>query len=134
VTLLEVDDLRVSFATDDGVVRAVDGVSFTLGAGEVLAIVGESGSGKSAAVTSLLGLTRAAGARVEGSARLLGRELVNASEADLRRVRGAQIGMVFQDPMSSLNPVQRVGDQIAEQIRAHDGSVTRARRASGPPS
>ena len=125
-TLLEVEDLRVGFATDDGAVRAVDGVSFTLRAGEVLAIVGESGSGKSATVMTLLGLTRVAGARVEGSARLLGQELLTATEADLRRVRGAQIGMVFQDPMSSLNPVQRVGDQIAEQIRAHDGAVTRA--------
>jgi oligopeptide/dipeptide ABC transporter ATP-binding protein len=125
-TLLEVEDLRVAFDTDDGVVRAVDGVSFSLGAGEVLAIVGESGSGKSATVMTLLGLTRFAGARVEGSARLLGRELLSATDADLRRVRGAQIGMVFQDPMSSLNPVQRVGDQIAEQIRAHYGAVTRA--------
>ena len=124
--LLEVEDLRVAFNTDDGVVHAVDGVSFTLGEGEVLAIVGESGSGKSATVMTLLGLTRVAGARVEGSARLLGQELLSATEADLRRVRGAQIGMVFQDPMSSLNPVQRVGDQIAEQIRAHDGSLTRA--------
>jgi peptide/nickel transport system ATP-binding protein/oligopeptide transport system ATP-binding protein len=124
--LLEVEDLRVTFNTDDGVVRAVDGVSFNLGAGEVLAIVGESGSGKSATVMTLLGLTRVAGARVEGSARLLGQELLSATEAELRRVRGAQIGMVFQDPMSSLNPVQRVGDQIAEQIQAHDGSVTRA--------
>jgi peptide/nickel transport system ATP-binding protein len=124
--LLEVEDLRVAFATDDGVVRAVDGVSFALGEGEVLAIVGESGSGKSATVMTLLGLTRVAGARVEGSARLLGRELLDAPEAELRRVRGGQIGMVFQDPMSSLNPVQRVGDQIAEQIRAHDHSATRA--------
>jgi peptide/nickel transport system ATP-binding protein len=123
--LLEVADLRVAFPALGGPVRVVDGVSFALEAGEVLAIVGESGSGKSVTVMSLLGLTRAAGARVEGSARLLGRELVTASEADLRRVRGAQIGMVFQDPMSSLNPVQRVVDQIAEQIRAHE-PVTRA--------
>jgi peptide/nickel transport system ATP-binding protein len=124
--LLEVEDLRVSFPSANGAVRAVDGVSFALGAGEVLAIVGESGSGKSVTVMSLLGLTRTLGARVEGSARLLGRELLTASEAELRDVRGAQIAMVFQDPMSSLNPVQRVGDQIAEQIRAHDASATRA--------
>jgi peptide/nickel transport system ATP-binding protein len=126
VTLLEVTDLRVAFATEDGLLRAVDGVSFALDPGEVLAIVGESGSGKSVTVMTLLGLTRGPLTLIEGSARLAGRELLTATEAELRHVRGAEVGMVFQDPMSSLNPVQRVGDQIAEQIRAHDGSVTRA--------
>ena len=126
MTLLEVTDLRVAFSTEDGLLRAVDGVSFALDAGEVLAIVGESGSGKSVTVMTLLGLTRGPRTLVEGSARLLGRELLTAGEAELRHVRGAEVGMVFQDPMSSLNPVQRVGDQIAEQIRAHDASVTRA--------
>jgi len=124
--MLEVEDLRVEFTTDEGVVRAVDGVSFSLAEGEVLAIVGESGSGKSATVMSVLGLTRAAGARVQGSARLFGRELVTASEHELRGIRGAEIAMVFQDPMSALNPVQRVGDQIAEQIRAHERGLSRA--------
>jgi peptide/nickel transport system ATP-binding protein len=123
--LLEVAELRVSFATEDGVVRAVDGVSFTVREHEVLAIVGESGSGKSATVMTLLGLTRGPGTAIDGSARLAGSELLTAGEAELRRVRGGEVGIVFQDPMSSLNPVQRVGDQIAEQIRAHDRAITR---------
>jgi peptide/nickel transport system ATP-binding protein len=123
--LLDVTDLKVSFATEDGVVRAVDGVSFTVGRGEVVAIVGESGSGKSVTAMTLMGLTRGPNARFEGSAMFDGKELVTASEADLRRVRGAGIAMVFQDPMSSLDPVHRVGHQIVEQIRAHDHEVSK---------
>jgi oligopeptide/dipeptide ABC transporter ATP-binding protein len=118
--LLEVEDLKVSFTTEDGVVRAVDGVSFTLDRGEVLAIVGESGSGKSVSVMTLMGLTRGPNAKFEGSAKLNGEELVTASEEQLQRVRGAQIAMIFQDPISSLSPVHRIGDQIVEQIRAHE--------------
>jgi peptide/nickel transport system ATP-binding protein/oligopeptide transport system ATP-binding protein len=131
--LLEVEDLEVSFRTEEGVVRAVDGVSFHLDRGEVLAIVGESGSGKSVSVMTLMGLTRSPNARFSGSARLrVGRpgegdvtvgsevELIGASDEVLRRVRGKDIAMVFQDPMTSLNPVLRVGDQIAEQILAHE--------------
>jgi peptide/nickel transport system ATP-binding protein/oligopeptide transport system ATP-binding protein len=118
--LLEVEDLAVRFRTEDGVVHAVDGVSFAVDRGEVLAIVGESGSGKSVTAMTLLGLTRSPNARFEGSARLDGTELITASEAELRRVRGARIAMVFQDPMSALDPVYRVGDQIVEQIRAHE--------------
>lgn len=118
--LLDVEDLQVSFVTEDGVVRAVDGVSFTLDRGEVLAIVGESGSGKSVSVMTLLGLTKSPNARFGGSARLNGQELVNASEKDLEKIRGAQIAMIFQDPISSLSPVHRIGDQIVEQIRAHE--------------
>jgi oligopeptide/dipeptide ABC transporter ATP-binding protein len=118
--LLEVEDLHVSFVTEEGVVRAVDGVSFSVDPGEVVAIVGESGSGKSVTVMTLMGLTRGPNARFEGTARLDGTELIRASESQLRSVRGAQIAMIFQDPMTSLNPVQRVGDQIVEQIRAHD--------------
>jgi peptide/nickel transport system ATP-binding protein/oligopeptide transport system ATP-binding protein len=123
--LLEVRDLRVSFATEDGVVRAVDGVSFTVGRGEVVAIVGESGSGKSVTAMTLMGLTRGPNARFDGSAMFDGKELVSASEADLRKVRGAGIAMVFQDPMSSLDPVHRVGTQIVEQIRVHDHDVSK---------
>jgi peptide/nickel transport system ATP-binding protein/oligopeptide transport system ATP-binding protein len=124
--LLEVADLRVSFGTEEGVVKAVDGVSFSVAAGEVVAIVGESGSGKSVTAMTLMGLTRGPNARFEGSALLEGRELVTASEADLRRIRGAEIAMVFQDPMSSLDPVYRIGTQIVEQIRAHDHAISKA--------
>ncbi len=124
--LLEVDDLRVSFATEDGVVRAVDGVSFAVAPGEVVAIVGESGSGKSVTAMTLMGLTRGPNARIEGRATLAGTELLTASERELQRIRGASIAMVFQDPMSSLNPVYRVGHQIVEQIRAHDRAISKA--------
>jgi len=125
--LLDVRDLRVSFSTDEGIVQAVDDVSFTVARGEVLAIVGESGSGKSVTAMTLMGLTRSPNTRLEGSARLEGRELIDASPRELQGLRGAEIAMVFQDPMSSLNPVHRVGDQIAEQIRAHDRHISRAR-------
>jgi peptide/nickel transport system ATP-binding protein len=125
-SLLDVHDLSVSFATAGGVVQAVDGVSFALQRGEVLAIVGESGSGKSVCAMTLMGLTRGPNATIAGSARLEGRELIGASETELRRIRGAQLAMVFQDPQSSLNPVHRVGDQIAEQIRAHKPLVSQA--------
>jgi peptide/nickel transport system ATP-binding protein/oligopeptide transport system ATP-binding protein len=118
--LLDVDELQVSFATEDGVVRAVDGVSFTLDRGEVVAIVGESGSGKSVTAMTLMGLTRGPNSRFGGSAKLHGEELVTASEDKLRRIRGAEIAMIFQDPISSLSPVHRIGDQIVEQIRAHE--------------
>jgi oligopeptide/dipeptide ABC transporter ATP-binding protein len=118
-TILTVDDLRVSFATEDGVVQAVGGVSFELQAGEVLAIVGESGSGKSVTAQTITGLTRAPNARITGSVSYRGRELNGLDDDQLCDVRGEQIAMVFQDPMSSLNPVYRVGDQITEMIRAH---------------
>src|ERR671917_2132097 len=118
--LLSVDDLRVSFATEEGVVQAVDGVSFDLAAGEVLAVVGESGSGKSVTAMTLMGLTRSPNARFEGTAHYKGTELVGASEEELRRVRGAEIAMIFQDPMTSLNPVMKIGAQIVEQIQEHE--------------
>jgi peptide/nickel transport system ATP-binding protein/oligopeptide transport system ATP-binding protein len=126
VSLLEVRDLGVSFATEEGTVRAVDGVSFSVDAGEVVAVVGESGSGKSVTAMTLMGLTRSPNARFEGVAELDGHDLVRASDDELRRLRGAEIAMVFQDPMSSLDPVYRIGDQIVEQIRAHDRAVTKA--------
>ncbi|MEZ5076913.1 MAG: ABC transporter ATP-binding protein [Solirubrobacterales bacterium] len=118
-TLLEVTGLRVGFATEDGLLQAVDGVDFGLHAGEVLAIVGESGSGKSVTAQTVLGLTRSPGARIEGSVRLGGEELLGASDEVLRKVRGERVGMVFQDPMTSFNPVYRLGAQVAEAIRAH---------------
>ena len=118
--LLSVDGLKVSFATEEGVVRAVDGVSFTVDPGEVVAIVGESGSGKSVTAMTLMGLTRGPNAQFEGTATFDQTELIAASGKQLQGIRGAGIAMVFQDPMSSLDPVYRVGVQIVEQIRAHD--------------
>jgi len=117
--LLRVRDLQVDFRTEDGVVHAVDQVSFDLAAGEVLAVVGESGSGKSVAAMTLMGLTRSPNARIAGRAELRETELIAASDGELRRVRGAQMAMIFQDPMTSLNPVYRIGAQIVEAIQAH---------------
>jgi peptide/nickel transport system ATP-binding protein/oligopeptide transport system ATP-binding protein len=124
--LLEVSGLKVSFATEDGVVRAVDGVSFSVHAGEVLAVVGESGSGKSVTAMTLMGLTRGPNASFEGTAKFEGSDLVTASEAELQRIRGGDIAMVFQDPMSSLDPVYRIGTQIVEQIRAHYPDISKS--------
>jgi len=123
--LLTITDLRVSFATEGGLVQAVDGVSFELVPGEVLAIVGESGSGKSVTAQTIIGLTRSANASIEGSVRLGDSELIGAGEAELRQVRGERIAMVFQDPMTSFNPVYRVGDQLIEAIQAHRPQVNR---------
>jgi len=117
--LLSVRDLAVSFEGEEGATRAVDGVSFDVAAGEVLALVGESGCGKSVTALSLIGLLGAADAVTSGSVRYDGQELIGAPADDLRRLRGEQLAMIFQDPLSSLNPVLRVGDQVAEQIRAH---------------
>jgi peptide/nickel transport system ATP-binding protein/oligopeptide transport system ATP-binding protein len=125
VSLLDVDDLRVSFATEEGTVRAVDGVTFSVDRGEVVAIVGESGSGKSVTAMTLMGLTRSPNALFRGSAKLDGEELITATAVQLMRVRGAEIAMVFQDPTSSLDPVYRIGDQIVEQIRAHDHEISK---------
>ena len=126
--LLTVEDLRVQFQTEDGVVKAVDGLSFEVRPGEVLAIVGESGCGKSVTAMSLMGLTRGPNAKITGRAMLRGTDLIAASESELREVRGNEIAMIFQDPMSSLNPVHKVGVQIVEQIQAHtDASDEEAR-------
>ena len=118
--LLEVKDLEVSFATEDGLLTAVSGVSFTVSRGEAVAIVGESGSGKSVTVMTLMGLTRSPNSRFAGTALLHGEDLVSASEDKLEAIRGKEIAMIFQDPISALSPVQRVGAQIVEQIRAHE--------------
>jgi peptide/nickel transport system ATP-binding protein/oligopeptide transport system ATP-binding protein len=118
--LLEVENLRVQFATEDGLLTAVDGVSFDLGAGEVLAIVGESGCGKSVTSQTMMGLTRSPNARIEGSVRYGSEELLDAPDEVLRRIRGEELAMIFQDPISALNPVYRVGKQIVEAIQAHE--------------
>jgi peptide/nickel transport system ATP-binding protein len=126
--LLDVRELSVSFATGPPArpcVRAVDGASFQLRRGEVLALVGESGSGKSVCAMTLMGLTRGPATTISGSARLDGEELIGLPSMRLRRLRGRRMAMVFQDPQSSLNPVHRVGEQIAEQIRAHEPLVSR---------
>ncbi len=119
--LLEVRDLKVSFRTEDGIVRAVDGVSLDLAEGETLGIVGESGSGKSVTMMSVMRLINDPNARFEGEVIYRGRDLMKLPEDQVREIRGAGIAMIFQDPMTSLNPVYKVGWQIAEQIRAHQG-------------
>jgi oligopeptide transport system ATP-binding protein len=119
-TLLEVQDLRTVFATKEGNVKAVDGVSFHLDAGETLGIVGESGCGKSVTAMSIMGLQRP-GRIVGGKVLFKGNDLTKASETEMREVRGQQIAMIFQDPMTSLNPVFKTGWQVAEPLRLHRG-------------
>src|SRR5215471_6912299 len=104
-TLLEVRDLKVSFRTEDGLVKAVDGVSFSVSEGETLGIVGESGSGKSVTMMSVMRLIIDPNARFEGDVLYKGRNLMSLDQAELRAVRGSEIAMIFQDPMTSLNPV-----------------------------
>ncbi len=116
--LLEVTDLSVDFPTDDGVVHAVDRVSYSLGENETLGIVGESGSGKSVTSLAILGLLPKR-AKITGSVKFRGRELIGLKDSEMRPLRGRNIAMVFQDALTSLNPVFRVGDQIAESITAH---------------
>jgi oligopeptide/dipeptide ABC transporter ATP-binding protein len=118
--LLDVEDLSVHFATEDGMVRAVDGVSFEVSRGQVIGIVGESGSGKSVTAMTIMGLTRGVNAKFGGSVRYRGKDLLQASDTEMQDYRGNEIGMIFQDPMTSLNPVYRVGEQIVEAIRAHE--------------
>jgi peptide/nickel transport system ATP-binding protein len=128
--LLEVEHLRVAFRTEDGVVQAVDDVTFSLARGEVVGIVGESGSGKSVTAMTLLGLTRSSNAVIEGRATLSdGTDLLHANEERMRRIRGDRVSMIFQDPMTALNPVHRVGEQIVEQILAHEQVTKAAARA-----
>ncbi len=117
-TLLEVKDLKVQFDTPDGVVKAVDGVSFTVERGQTLGVVGESGSGKSVTFMTVMGLI-AGNARISGEIIFEGRDLLKLPPAEVRAIRGDGMGMVFQDPMTSLHPMYRVGDQIVEAIRAH---------------
>ncbi len=121
--LLEVEDLSVFFDTPDGVVKAVDQLSFSVDTGKTLGIVGESGSGKSVSTQTIMGLTR--GAQIRGRALFEGADLLAMSRRELESVRGAEIAMIFQDPLSSLHPYYRVGWQIVEMVRAHDKSVSK---------
>ena len=125
--LLDVRDLAVQFPTQDGLVNAVSGLSFTLRRGETLGIVGESGSGKSVTNLAILGLLNAKRSRITGEILLHGKDLLKASPVELRAVRGKDVAMIFQDPFACLHPMYRVGNQIAEAVRAHaDVSKSRA--------
>ena len=124
--LLEVTALQTHFATPEGVVRAVEGLSFSVAAGETLAIVGESGCGKSVTSMSILRLIAEPPGRIAGSIRFAGRELLALSEAEMRKIRGNEIAMIFQEPMTSLNPVLTIGRQIGETLRLHQGLDARA--------
>ena len=128
-TLLEVRDLKVSFRTEDGLIQAVDGVSLSLSEGETLGIVGESGSGKSVTMMSVMRLINDPNAHFEGEVVYKGRDLMKLTRDQMREIRGSGIAMIFQDPMTSLNPVYRIGWQIAEQIQAHEQISKRAARA-----
>ena len=129
--LLEVRDLRTSFRMRDGVVRAVDGATFGVDRGEVLGLVGESGCGKSVTSLSILRLIAPPGEITGGSVRFDGQELLTASEAEMQKIRGNRIAMIFQQPNSSLNPVQRLADQIGEVLRVHKGLDRKAARNRG---
>ena len=120
--LLEVDDLKMYFHTEDGIVRAVDGVSYTLDRGETLGVVGESGSGKSVTAMTIMGLISMPPGKIEGGdVRYRGRSILEMSEEEMQHVRGNDIAMIFQDPMTSLNPVYKIGKQVGEGLRLHRG-------------
>ena len=127
--LLEVNDLKTSFFTPSGEVKAVGGVNFNLDQGKVLGIVGESGSGKSVTAYSILQILTHPGRIVGGSVKLKGKELVGISEDEMRKVRGNQISIIFQDPMTSLNPVFTIGNQLEEAIRLHTNRTAEQTRA-----
>ena len=127
--LLEVRDLKVSFRTEDGTVKAVDGVSLEVAEGETLGIVGESGSGKSVTMMSVMRLINDPNMRVEGEVFYRGHDLMKLTQEQIRAIRGPGIAMIFQDPMTSLNPVYKIGWQISEQIRAHEKISAKAAHA-----
>ncbi len=129
MSLLEVEDLKVTFPTEDGLVRAVDGVSYEIDIGQTLGIVGESGSGKSVSSLTTLGLTRTQGAHVEGKMLFEGKDLVQMSDDQLRSIRGNDIAMIFQDPLSSLHPFYKVGKQLVEAVLIHRSMSKSAARA-----
>jgi peptide/nickel transport system ATP-binding protein len=118
--ILSVRDLRVAFRTERGLIRAIDGVSFDVEEGEILGVVGESGSGKTVSLLAVMGLINDPNAVISGSIRYLDRELVGLAAREMRQLRGKDIAMIFQDPMTALTPVYTIGWQIAEQIMAHE--------------
>jgi peptide/nickel transport system ATP-binding protein len=124
--LLSVRDLTVHFETEDGVVKAVEGVSYDVYRGRALGIVGESGSGKSVSSLTVMGLTRQKNARISGEVIFEGRDLLTASDSELRAIRGNEIAMIFQDPLSSLHPYYKVGWQLIEAIRVHNPDTSKA--------
>jgi peptide/nickel transport system ATP-binding protein len=124
--VLSVRDLRVEFVTRRGVLKAIDGVSFDIAKGEVLGVVGESGAGKSVTGSAVIGLIDPPGRIAGGEVRLNGQRIDNLSPEEMRRVRGKRIGMIFQDPLTSLNPLYRVGEQLIETIQTHTTSERRA--------
>jgi len=124
--LLEVENLQTHFRTPDGINRAVDGVSFSVAAGETLAVVGESGCGKSVTAMSLLRLIPDPPGRIAGSIKFEGRDLLAMSDAEMRAIRGNEISMIFQEPMTSLNPVLTIGRQIGETVMLHEGLSKKA--------
>src|SRR3954466_6026664 len=126
MALLEVSDLAVRSYPEDGVVHAVEGVSYSVEKGKVLGIVGESGSGKTVGSLTLLGLTRSPTTEVEGTAMLDGQDLLAMPGEQLRAIRGSDLAMIFQDPLSSLHPFFKIGDQLAEAVRTHHPEVSRA--------
>src|ERR671910_1181391 len=129
MALLEVKVLRTHFRTDDGIVKAVDGVSFSIEKGKTLGIVGESGSGKSVTCLTIMGLNDRQRATSSGQALWKGDDLIGMSTRRLRDIRGNDIAMIFQDPMTSLNPVHKIGHQLVEAIRLHQDVTQKQARA-----
>jgi peptide/nickel transport system ATP-binding protein len=129
LALLEVNDLKTYFRTDDGVVRAVDGVSFSVDKGQTLGIVGESGSGKSVTCLTIMGLNAKRNSMTSGQALWKGENLLTMNARRLRDIRGNDIAMIFQDPMTSLNPVHKIGNQLAEAMRLHEDVSKRQAKA-----
>src|SRR3954465_15478914 len=136
MALLEVNDLKTYFRTDDGIVKAVDGVSFSVEKGKTLGIVGESGSGKSVTCLTIMGLNNRRNTITSGEALFNGRDLITMGSSELRDIRGNDIAMIFQDPMTALNPVHTIGKQLVEAVLLHN-DVTKAAgrsRALQPPT
>ena len=127
--LLEVKDLRTAFTTEDGVVQAVDGVSFSIEKGETLGIVGESGCGKSVTCLTIMGLNPKRNTVSSGEVLWKGKQILGAKARDLRSIRGDEMSMIFQDPMTSLNPVHSIGRQLIEAVQLHRDVTTRVARA-----